>query len=204
MKHSSVPSAAAPVCFPVSGSSYGCVFASVTQKMFNKIWTSTALEWQHICGYYVSENSKWLSPLGTGVLMKCYHAVQRSDESPTAPCSWTQIQCRRCTCRASLCSNSRCITGCFLTAVMCNWQETARFSPSASPSTTTHQCDPTLRWCRRRRNRVRRLPLRWSRTAPSPAPRTPSVGQQKSINTWQIGSSIFSLRAWMTYLGIWN
>lgn len=49
--------------------------------------------------------------MGTGVLMKCRHSVQRLHESLTAQClrSKTRIQ-GRCTCRASLwmCRNSKC------------------------------------------------------------------------------------------------
>lgn len=66
-----------------------------------------------------------------------------------------------------------------LTAAWCSWQETARFSPAASLSTTTRQSDPPPRWRPRHRNPARRLPPRWSRTAPSPEPRAPSVGQQR-------------------------
>lgn len=86
----------------------------------------------------------------------------------------------------SACRRGRCIAWRVLvfTTVTCSWQETGPFSPSASLSTKRRRSGPPPRWCPPRRTRARRLPPRWSRTAPSPAARTPSVGQREK-NKWQ-------------------
>lgn len=51
--------------------------------------------------YSISENMSWLSP--SGILMRCWHVVQRLGESLTAQCLCSKAQIQgRCTCRVSL------------------------------------------------------------------------------------------------------